>query len=291
MPRIRSVKPELPLCTELGKCSDQAAFLFVMLPCFADREGRLEDEPGKLKAQIFPYRDADVDALLDELANAKDRKGVSLIERYESGGEFYIQIVKFVKHQQPHIKESASVIPAPDKHGASTVPTPEEPPCPLSSVSCSLSSVPGVFDVAEPPDPPELSVVECEVVEAELVDEPSVPIFPVVPEDPWWDGDEVDPLVREAVLAVIQVSRFAKTEPNRSRFEKLIADQRARAPDDEAIRYEFEGFTAYYLNSKKHTDGIATMRNWFGTKHDRWAAMKRNQPKSQMDRFKTMMGG
>ena len=35
------------------------------------------------------------------------------IQRYEIAGEKYIQVINFLKHQNPHCKEQASVIPAP----------------------------------------------------------------------------------------------------------------------------------------------------------------------------------
>lgn len=121
MARVRCSKPEQPKNEELAKCSIEAAYLFAFLPHHADREGRLEDRPMRIKLEIFPYRDANVDALLDELANAKDRKGIPLIARYEVNGEAYIQIVKFTKHQNPHVKEAASTIPAQCLHDTSTV--------------------------------------------------------------------------------------------------------------------------------------------------------------------------
>jgi len=49
------------------------------------------------------------------------------IQRYQVNGERFIQVVNFTKHQNPHVKESASSIPAPDKHSASTVQDPEIP--------------------------------------------------------------------------------------------------------------------------------------------------------------------
>ena len=39
-----------------------------MLPTIADREGRLEDRALRIKAELFPYEQIDVDALLDDLA-------------------------------------------------------------------------------------------------------------------------------------------------------------------------------------------------------------------------------
>ena len=102
----------------------------------ADREGRLEDKPKKIKIQILPYDDVDADELLSELQD-KD-----LIVRYVADGCNYIEIPTFKKHQNPHMKEPKSVIPpsnspcsngeeiieeskstvqAPDKHSTSTV--------------------------------------------------------------------------------------------------------------------------------------------------------------------------
>ncbi len=95
---------------------------------YADREGRLEDRPIRLKADIFPYRDVSMAAILDWLAEN------GFIARYKVGGIGFIQIENFLKHQNPHIKEAASTIPAPCnnstepvEHHASTVQAPELP--------------------------------------------------------------------------------------------------------------------------------------------------------------------
>jgi hypothetical protein len=87
----------------------------------ADREGRLEDRPKRIKIQIFPGDMLDVEPMLQGLADQK------LIVRYQVDGERYIWIPCFLKHQKPHIKEAASVIPAyhvepkaPIQAGAST---------------------------------------------------------------------------------------------------------------------------------------------------------------------------
>lgn len=90
---------------QLAECSAFARLLFTGLWCLADREGRLEDRPKKIKAQVFPYDDVDGDALLSELA-AQD-----LIIRYEVDGLRYIAIPTFLKHQSPHRNETESNIP------------------------------------------------------------------------------------------------------------------------------------------------------------------------------------
>ena len=72
----------------------------------ADREGRLEDKPRLIKAEIFPYYDCDVNGELTKL----ERLG--LVTRYESGGFAVIEVCNFKKHQTPHNTEKASVLPA-----------------------------------------------------------------------------------------------------------------------------------------------------------------------------------
>jgi len=95
------------LC-ELGM---PAYILFTSLWMLADREGRLEDRPKRIKAEAMPMWDEicwkDVDKLLELLAAKR------FIHRYESGGERFIQISKWKKHQHPHQREAASEIPAP----------------------------------------------------------------------------------------------------------------------------------------------------------------------------------
>lgn len=107
MARARNIKPSTFLNTKLADCEPLARLLFMGLWTIADREGRLEDEPKKIKAQILPYDNTDTDILLSQLAKSE------LIIRYQLEQGAYIQIIKFTKHQQPHYKEMASIIPPP----------------------------------------------------------------------------------------------------------------------------------------------------------------------------------
>jgi hypothetical protein len=72
---------------------------------FADREGRLEDRPNRLKIWIHPYRETDVDQHLQWLHDH------GFIVRYQVGNNKYIQILTFLDHQKPHHKEDPSEIP------------------------------------------------------------------------------------------------------------------------------------------------------------------------------------
>lgn len=115
MARARNIKPGFFTNDALAEVSPLARILFAGLWCFADREGRLNDRPKKIKAEILPYDECNTDELLEDLAKH------GFLIRYEVDGAKYIQVVNFDKHQNPHVKEQASEIPAPDKHSASTV--------------------------------------------------------------------------------------------------------------------------------------------------------------------------
>jgi hypothetical protein len=106
MPRIRNIKPETFDDPDLNGLPALARWLFVGLWTQADRDGRLEDEPRRLKARILPYDDANCDELLDLLDGW-------FITRYEADGRNFIQVNNFSKHQHCHKDEKPSTIPAP----------------------------------------------------------------------------------------------------------------------------------------------------------------------------------
>lgn len=112
MARARNIKPGFFTNDVLAECSALARILFQGLWCHADREGRLEDRPRKLKAEILPYDECDIDELLCQL----EKRG--FIIRYSHDAERFIQVVNFCKHQNPHVKESESTIPAPCLSGS-----------------------------------------------------------------------------------------------------------------------------------------------------------------------------
>jgi hypothetical protein len=111
MARLRTIKPGFFTNDQLGECSPLARLLFAGLWCHADRAGRLEDRPKRLKVEVLPYDDCDIEALLGELVAG------GFIVRYVAGGARYIAIPTWLKHQNPHIKEAESTIPAPSSTG------------------------------------------------------------------------------------------------------------------------------------------------------------------------------
>ncbi|MGK0703339.1 hypothetical protein ACSFCW_07585 [Yokenella regensburgei] len=105
MARSRNIKPGFFTNDELAECSPHARLLFAGLWTIADKEGRLDDRPKKIKALVLPFDNVDCDELLQQL---NDRK---FIQRYQVQDGAYIQITNWKKHQNPHCKEAPSEIP------------------------------------------------------------------------------------------------------------------------------------------------------------------------------------
>lgn len=83
--------------------------LFTGLWCMADRQGRLKDEPGKIEAELFPFKFQRIK--IDELMSGLESGSDPFISRYEVDGHRFIQIVNFSAHQNPHPREADSSIP------------------------------------------------------------------------------------------------------------------------------------------------------------------------------------
>lgn len=127
MARARNIKPSFFANEDLVELSFETRLLFIGLWTLADRAGRLEDRPKRIKMAIFPADSVDVDRALDDLAKS------GFIERYEARGMRCIQVTNFSKHQNPHVNEKPSDLPtldesrqAPEQHCASTVQAPEQ---------------------------------------------------------------------------------------------------------------------------------------------------------------------
>lgn len=111
MARARLLKPDFFLDEDLAKLPVEARLLFAGLWTLADRDGRLEDRPGRIRAQIYPYDPkVNIIALLKALAQPREHSKRGFIVRYEVEGRGFIQIVNFKTHQHPHPKEPASEI-------------------------------------------------------------------------------------------------------------------------------------------------------------------------------------
>lgn len=94
MARVRTIKPEFWTDRRVGECSPTARLLFIAALNFADDEGGLDRSAKQLKAQAFPYDNLDCEPLVQELL------GAGLLIEYETGGDKYLHIKNFRKHQR-----------------------------------------------------------------------------------------------------------------------------------------------------------------------------------------------
>ena len=109
MARARNIKPGFFTNDELADLPPLGRLLFIGLWTVADREGRLEDRPRRIKAEVLPYDECNVDDLLSVLEHC------GFIVRYRVDEGAYIQVLNFLKHQKPHPNEAASsIVPIPD---------------------------------------------------------------------------------------------------------------------------------------------------------------------------------
>src|SRR5262245_64480652 len=140
MARTRNIKPGFFKNEALGELEPLARLLFAGMWCWADREGRLADRPKRLRAEILPY-----DGAADGVALVAQLEAAGLIARYAVGDDRYIQIVHFARHQNPHVREPASSLPAPPWEVPADVLAPDEP---------GASTVPALFSNGTGPAKP-----------------------------------------------------------------------------------------------------------------------------------------
>lgn len=120
--RARGIKPSFFTNDRLVDLDPLIRLLFIGTWQASDRRGLLEDRPMKLKIQILPADDCDVDEFLYQLQDA------GFVIRYhekKAPEKRYIKIIKFPDHQNPHRDEKVNPnIPEfdPKKHGISTRP-------------------------------------------------------------------------------------------------------------------------------------------------------------------------
>ena len=113
MARARNIKPSFFVNEELVELEPFDRLLFIGLWCLADREGRLEDRVKRIKMELFPCDNYDVNEGLESL------KRSGFIKRYQVGVFKVVSIINFNKHQAPHSTEKDSDLP--DDNGFITV--------------------------------------------------------------------------------------------------------------------------------------------------------------------------
>lgn len=113
MARARNIKPGFFKNENLCELPAMDRLLFAGLWCLADREGRLENRPKRIKMELFPCDDYDVACGLSRLENS------GFIKTYCVAHFNVIQVLSFLVHQVPHGTEKDSELP--DSNGVLTV--------------------------------------------------------------------------------------------------------------------------------------------------------------------------
>lgn len=148
MARARNIKPGFFSNEDLAECSFAARLCFAGLWTLADREGRLEDRPKRIKGELFRFDSIEVEPLLAEL----EARG--FVVRYRIGGDSFIQITQFKKHQTPHYSEKPSVIKPPPLRPHDAKKFQESPPHQDAKTAEVSGSAPGISGSAPGVDPP-----------------------------------------------------------------------------------------------------------------------------------------
>ena len=117
MPRIRTIKPELPQDEVLGQCSREARLTFLLLLTQSDDFGRFRAHPVGLKGAIFPYDDITGAQVAEWLAELVE---VGRLELYTVDGQSYGCFVNWSKHQRVDNASTKTALPAPPGKSEST---------------------------------------------------------------------------------------------------------------------------------------------------------------------------
>lgn len=108
MARARNIKPAFFQNELLAECSPLERLAFIGMWTIADYKGCVELRPKRLKIQLLPYDDCDIESIAINL----DKSG--FVQIYSVQGQRYIKIVNFEKHQNPHMNEKKAGSKIPD---------------------------------------------------------------------------------------------------------------------------------------------------------------------------------
>lgn len=97
MPRIRSIKPELPHSESMGRISREARLTFILMFTIADDFGKLRGQRRYLAGALYPYDD---DAPLKMEKWLHELQNEDCVICYEIKGYHYIKIINWQNHQK-----------------------------------------------------------------------------------------------------------------------------------------------------------------------------------------------
>jgi hypothetical protein len=108
MARARNIKPGFFQNEELAELEPINRLAFIALWTVCDYKGCLEYRPKRLKVQLLPYDNVDIEKIMINLEQS------GFIKIYSVEEQNYIKILNFEKHQNPHPNEIKSGSKIPD---------------------------------------------------------------------------------------------------------------------------------------------------------------------------------
>jgi hypothetical protein len=264
MARIRSVHPGLFTDEAFASVSPLARILWIGIWTECDDQGAFEWKPLTLKMRILPGDNADVPALLAELASS------DMVRSYTVGGRHYGLVRNFARFQRP--KKPQSVHPIPDEFRTFT-----------GSRVANSEPDDDEGGGGSPPPPPSRRVSSPPEPISEGLSSPPVPHrFPTggeIPpqmEDGGWRREEIPP----SPPSEAQPPRGTRLPDNWRPNEVDAAFARDLGLDVEAVEARFrDHWRAKPGKDGRKADWSATWRNW--CRRDADGAPTRREPQSK----------
>lgn len=262
MARARNIKPQFFTNDELSELPPLARLLFIGLWTIADFKGCFEYKPKRLKVQLLPYDDCNIEQLVSALDKSR------FISIYSVQGQTFGKVLNFNKHQNPHKneKEKGSDIPDIYQNDAENV-----------MFSDNLEDIEINHDQngSDPADSLNLIPDSCSPITDTSVSVSPKFVF----------KSELKKLgvSEEQASEFMQVRKAKKAVNTKNAFEMLIAEsQKAKLSLDQAIDYclkrqnPWGAFkAAWYVNEQienqnpnQHTFQTAAQKT--AAEHDRW---------------------
>ena len=262
MARARNIKPQFFTNDELSELPPLARLLFIGLWTIADFKGCFEYKPKRLKVQLLPYDECDIEQLVSALDKSR------FISIYSVQGQTFGKVLNFNKHQNPHKneKEKGSDIPDIYQNDAENV-----------MFSDNLEDIEINHDQngSDPADSLNLIPDSC----SPITDTP----VSVSPKFVFKSELKKLGVSEEQASEFMQVRKAKKAVNTKNAFEMLIAEsQKANLSLDRAIDYclkrqnPWGAFkAAWYVNEQienqnpnQHTFQTAAQKT--AAEHDRW---------------------
>jgi len=251
MARARNIKPAFWRNEALVELPFQTRLLFIGLWNIADRDGRLENRPKKIKMEIFPGDDVDVSLEITRLSEA------GLVMVYRAKSVDCIEVINFKKHQNPHHREPSSELPPPDndaKKAAQPVDNKEASESPgLASGEPQPSRADSLLLIPDPgyliPDSIELPCAS----DAARPDESKPAELYSEDFNQFW---KAYPSKKNKKTAALKFRKLRKTNSSPGFLAQLIEDVECRARGHEWLKGngQFIPHAATYLNQERWND-------------------------------------